>query len=80
MVSIDTSVDPKAKLLDEADYLPDPLNDRVMKDVKPCPQKQLSAKRGFRNGECDHELIMNWIREGGQLSKSCLLSLLLWTK
>lgn len=66
MVSIQkTGLDPNLKLLDEADYLPDPLNDRVMKNVKACPHKQLSAKRAFHGGTVDHELIMNWIKEGG---------------
>ena len=29
---------------------------------------------------CDHRLIRNWIREGGKLSKNCLMSLLMWTR
>ena len=41
--------------------------------------------RAFKKSEsnvhtCDHRLIRNWIREGGKLSKNCLISLLLWTR
>ena len=51
-----------------------------MKSVRPPPHKDLSAKRGFAGGQCDSELIKNWIKEGGKLSKSCLMSVLLWAK
>ena len=68
------------KLLSEEDYLHDPLHDRVMKNVKPPLHRQLSSKRAFANGQCDSELIQNWIKEGGKLSKSCLMSLILWGK
>ena len=68
------------KLLSEEDYLHDPLHDRVMKNVKPPPHKRLSCERAVSHGQCDSELIQNWIREGGQLSKTCLMQLILLGK
>ncbi len=66
--------------LEPEDYLSDPLNDRVKPDVKTIPHKKLSASRAFANGQINPPLIMKWLREGGLLSKNCLVSLLAWAK
>ena len=67
-------------LLEPEDYLPDPCNDRVMRDVIPPPQKPLGTKRAFPNGQPDPDIIQNWIKEGGTLSKSCVVSIILWAQ
>ena len=77
MVSANADED---RLLPAEDYLPDPLNDRMMPNVKSPPHKPLSTKRAFAAGKMNSKLIRNWIKEGGTLSKSCLQSVLLWAK
>ena len=67
-------------LLNPEEYLPDPCNDRVMKNVRPPPHKPLSTRRAFPNGVMDPEVIKNWIKVGGTLSKSCIISVILWAK
>ena len=59
-------------LLPPGDYLMDPLNDRVMKDVRPIPAYPLSAVRAFSSYKVDTRLLMAQIREGGKLSKPCV--------
>ena len=47
MVSANDAAEER-KLLGVGDYLPDPLNDRVIKGVKPPPHRPLSSKLAFR--------------------------------
>ena len=66
----------------ESERLPNPLDDRVVQNVKAPPIKPLSLERAFPNGaatkntDINAELIKNYLFEGGKIGKECLLEIL----
>lgn len=66
----------------ESERLQDPLNDRVVSSVVRPPIKHLGIDRVFPGGaSCSNaninvELVKNYLYEGGQLSKACLLEIM----
>jgi len=67
---------PGSKDVLESERLPDPCNDRQVPQVKPPPIVPLSIERvfpyGIDNPEINHELVKNYLFEGGKISKECL--------
>lgn len=72
-----------ATYIEDADRLPDPCNDRVMKNVLAPPNRPLSIEKVFpkcddgqRGEKINRDLIEEYLFEGGRLSKECLLELI----
>ena len=70
-------VAPEAPLA--SDYLQDPCEDRVVREVTPALQAHLAGNRGFKGGRIHFDLIKSFIAGGGKLAKDCLAALLLRT-
>lgn len=66
----------------EEERLQDPLNDRVMTDVKRPPSIPLNTRRVFAQGaatansDINLDLVKNYLFEGGKISKECLLEIM----
>ena len=60
----------------ESERLPDPCNDRQVPQLKAPPIIPLSIDRVFQREEVNHELVKNYLFDGGKISKECLLKIM----